>query len=113
MRLTLQFLSIDEVTQANCDVVEETEEVYVHAAIHTGGNIGGADAAMLNASAWQRYEGRYLRYAGGAFATHPNAKVGSGKCQVYCFPTKGDRDAFCLLTRALPSLYVRAVAQYN
>jgi len=110
MNLTLQFVSLDESTRADCLAKEDASVVYEHAAIYFGRKIGSDESAMLQASMWQLWDGEFVRYAGRLSRSGTGRLLGRGDCKVYGFPTEGDRNAFCELTGATPALFLRAVA---
>jgi hypothetical protein len=111
MSLTLQFVSLDEHVQADCPVRTETPDVPEFASILTGNDLAKAVAMMIRASTSQRFDGEYVRHAGRVYSAHAASPIAQGRCSVFAFPTEGDRDAFCLLSKALPARFVRAVAQ--
>ncbi len=111
MALTLQFLSVDDKIQADCQSRALKTDIYDHVAIFIGHHLERAHAAMLRASRCELVEGRYVRYAGDVYRPAAGDPMEVGPCLVGVFPTAGDRDAFALLSGAHPAQFARAIAQ--
>jgi hypothetical protein len=110
MDLTLQFVSLDGFTRADCPTEDDASFVFPHVAI-TERKIAGIHTAMLRASDHQRWGGQFVRYLRTVYQAQGRSPAAAGRCTVYGFPTEGDRDAFCDLVGAVPGRFMRAMAQ--
>lgn len=100
----------DGFTRADCPTEDDASLVFPHVAI-TERKIAGVHTAMLQASDHQSWGGQFVRYIRTVYHAHGSSPAAAGRCTVYGFPTEGDRDAFCDLTRATPGKFLRAIAQ--
>jgi len=107
--LVLQFVSSDQLIQADCPARDWSEEDQ-HAAIVLGGHRRSAEEAMVRSAGGQLVAGRYIRYASRIFDSALRKRVAEGECSICVFSSLGDRDAFCLLTGAHPADFARAMA---